>query len=91
MEYIEASRINRSHGQIGGIKDGILLAGVPGCINQILVEVELSVNGAVCAKTKANEWREHGKGVRNKRDGYCGYRFNLRDYGVKVGDEVLYE
>lgn len=88
MDYIEASRINRSHGQIGGFNNGILFGWAAWTYRKEAVEVELSVNGEMKYITVANDWRDHGKGVPNKRDGYCGYKFDLNDMNLSVGDVI---
>lgn len=88
MEYIEASRINRSHGQIGGIKNGFLYGWGCWMYRPEAVEIELSINNELMATTLADEMRTHAKGKANMRDGLCGYRFNLSDYNLSPGDKI---
>lgn len=86
MEYIEASRINRSHGQIGGVKNGVLFGWAAWAYREKAVEVELIKNDEVIETVEAIEWREHGRDVANRRNGYCGYRFDLAKLNIQVED-----
>lgn len=86
MKYIEASRINRSHGQIGGVKNHILFGWAAWSYRDEAVEVELIKNDEVIDSVEAIEWREHGRDVPNKRNGYCGYRFDLTKLNVQAED-----
>ncbi|NVK42972.1 MAG: hypothetical protein HWE39_17145 [Oceanospirillaceae bacterium] len=87
-EYLEASRINRSHGQIGGVRNGCIFGWAAWVYRDEPVTVELIKNGKVIDSTEATEWRDHGEGIKNKRNGYCGYRFNLALVNVEVGDTL---
>lgn len=88
MEYIEASRVNRSHGQIGGMKKKLLHGWASWMYRSEAVVVELSINGAVRDTVSATDWREHGKDNPSLRNGYCGYQFDLSKYTLKVGDII---
>lgn len=88
MKYIEASRINRSHGAIGGFKDGILFGWAAWMYRDEPVTVELKLNDSVIDSTDAIDWREHGKGIKNKRNGYCGYKFDLTSLAISEGDSL---
>jgi hypothetical protein len=88
MDYIEASRINRSHGQIGSVGGGILFGWAAWTYRDEAVTVELICNGAVLSSVEATEWRDHAEGIKKKRNGYCGYRFNLKALHVSAGDTL---
>lgn len=88
MKYIEASRINRSHGAIGGFKQGILFGWAAWMYRDEPVTVELILNDLVIDSTEAIDLRDHGKGIKNKRDGYCGYKFDLTSVAFEVGDNL---
>jgi hypothetical protein len=87
-EYLEASRINRSHGQIGRVGNGFIFGWAAWVYRDEPATVELIKNGKVIDSTEATEWRDHGVGIKNKRNGYCGYRFNLAQVNVEVGDTL---
>ena len=86
MKYIEASRINRSHGRIGGVANNILYGWAAWSYRSQAVEVDLIKNDEVIATVEAIDWREHGIDVKNKRNGYCGFKFDLTKLNIQIGD-----
>ena len=88
MKYIEASRINRSHGQIGGVNNSVLFGWAAWAYRTEAVEVELFKKGEKLATIEATEWREHGKNIPSKRNGYCGYHFDLSKLNIQADDSL---
>ena len=86
--YIEASRINRGEGQIGGIRNGVLFGWAAWAYRQEMVSVEIYLNDESLGFVDATEYRDHSKNSKNRMNGYCGYSFDLKPYGIKAGDLI---
>lgn len=87
-EYLEASRINRGEGQIGGVRDGVVFGWAAWVYRQEMVSVEVFLNSQSLGFVNANDYREHSASFKNRRHGYCGYKFDLNPFGVRPGDVV---
>jgi hypothetical protein len=88
-EYLNASRINRSHGQVGQVKNNIVVGWAAWFYRDEPVIVEVYLNNVLIAESEAVDLRSHLVELPKTRKGYCGYSINISHVDLKAGDELI--
>jgi len=86
--YLDASRITKSKGQIGGVEETKVSGWGKYAYSHEPAEVELYINDKLIATTIAKDFRQHLIDDKIHPTGHCGYHFDLRHAPLKDGDKV---
>jgi hypothetical protein len=88
-EYLNASRINRSHGIVGQVKNNKVMGWAAWYYRDEPAVVEVYINDRLVAERAAVEPRLHLANMPKTRKGYCGYTIDISDAKYKKGDELI--
>ncbi len=86
--YLDASRITKSIGQIGGIKRNSVHGWGKYIHSDKAAIVELYINNKFIISKIANDFRQNVLDAKKHPTGHCGYNFNLTNSSLKDGDKV---
>ena len=89
IEYINASRINRTHGQIGQVKNNMIHGWAAWFYRNEPAPIEVYINGKIVAECIADEFRPHLVDQPKTREGYCGYSVDISHVEFNEGDELI--
>jgi hypothetical protein len=88
-EYLNASRITRSHGQIGQVKNNVIRGWAAWFYRDDATTVQVYVNDVLVAEKVADEFRPHLANEPKTRKGYCGYSIDVSHADLNKGDELI--
>lgn len=87
-DYINASRITRSTGKIGAIKNNNVIGWAKYTYSNKIAKVELYINDKKVEDKEAKDFRPNILEEKKHPTGYCGFIFNLDKYKLKEGDII---